>query len=213
VAIILVEPVQAEGGDHHGSPEFFRSLQKICSKHGIVFMVDEVQTGAGPTGKFWAHEHWDLPEAPDLVTFSKKMLIGGYYSKAHLRVKEPYRIFNTWMGEPSKLVALEAILNVIKKQNLVQNAAETGKYLLSGLNDLQKEFPNLMHSSRGAGTFCAFDLNDKDKRDRLIPLARDHGLVIGKCGDHSIRFRPCLVYQKHHVDITLDCLRKALKQI
>ena len=65
-------------------------------------MIDEVQTGGGPTGKMWAFEHFDLPEAPDIVSFSKKMLTGGIYHKKALRPKQSYRIFNTWVGDPGK---------------------------------------------------------------------------------------------------------------
>ena len=97
VAGVIVEPIQSEGGDHHGSAawfqvHFFRAcyrfpflatifrkqgLQDICVKNKITYLVDEVQTGGGPTGKMWAHEHFNLREAPDIVTFSKKMLTGG----------------------------------------------------------------------------------------------------------------------------------------
>ena len=88
MAAVLVEPIQAEGGDHHASPQFFHSLQQLCKQHHLTFIVDEVQTGAGPTGKWWAHEHWNLPESPDIVTFSKKMMLGGFYYKSDLRVLE-----------------------------------------------------------------------------------------------------------------------------
>lgn len=79
VAGIVVEPIQAEGGDNEGSPSFFQNLQRIAKKHGAALLIDEVQTGGGPTGKFWCHEHFNLDCPPDLVTFSKKMMIGGYY--------------------------------------------------------------------------------------------------------------------------------------
>jgi len=79
VAGVLVEPVQSEGGDNHASPEFFQALQMLCKEFGMAFIIDEVQTGCGSSGKFWAHEHWNLPTSPDLVSFSKKMLTGGLY--------------------------------------------------------------------------------------------------------------------------------------
>ena len=90
--------MQAEGGDHHGSPAWFQGLQEICKRHDIVFLVDEVQTGGGPTGKMWCHEWFDLPEPPDIVTFSKKMLTGGLYHKSELRPRQPWRVFNTWVS-------------------------------------------------------------------------------------------------------------------
>jgi 4-aminobutyrate aminotransferase / (S)-3-amino-2-methylpropionate transaminase len=85
VAGVIIEPVQAEGGDHHASPQFFQGLQKLTKKHGAALIVDEVQTGGGVSGKFWCHENFDLPEPADLVTFSKKMLTGGYYSLPEFR--------------------------------------------------------------------------------------------------------------------------------
>lgn len=78
VAVLVIEPMQAEGGDNHASPNFFRQLQKICQENGAAFIVDEVQTGGGNIGNMWMHESWDLPTPPDAVTFSKKMMTGGY---------------------------------------------------------------------------------------------------------------------------------------
>lgn len=79
IAALIVEPIQSEGGDNHASNAFFHGLQKLLKKHEILFIVDEVQTGVGATGKFWAHEHWDLPSPPDMVTFSKKFQAAGWY--------------------------------------------------------------------------------------------------------------------------------------
>ena len=88
---MIVEPIQSEGGDHHGSNAWFQGLQKICAKHDIVYLMDEVQTGGGPTGKLWAHEYFELDGSPDIVTFSKKMLTGGFYNKPELSPKHSYR--------------------------------------------------------------------------------------------------------------------------
>lgn len=79
VAGIIVEPIQSEGGDNEASPEFFQQLQQIAKKNGAAFLIDEVQTGGGPSGKMWCHEHFNLPTPPDIVTFSKKMQMGGYF--------------------------------------------------------------------------------------------------------------------------------------
>lgn len=101
VAAIVIEPVQSEGGDNHASPAYFRGLREITKKHNILMIVDEVQTGVGATGKFWAHEHWNLSTPPDMVTFSKKAQTAGYYfGRQDLRPNKPYRQFNTWMGQP-----------------------------------------------------------------------------------------------------------------
>jgi 4-aminobutyrate aminotransferase/(S)-3-amino-2-methylpropionate transaminase len=99
VAAVIIEPVLAEGGDKHASDAYFRQLRLIAKTHGAYFIVDEVQTGVGATGKFWAHEHWGLQEGeePDFVTFSKKMQASGIYHKKELRPNQAYRIYGTWM--------------------------------------------------------------------------------------------------------------------
>lgn len=85
VAGIVVEPIQSEGGDNEASPEFFQELQRIAKKHGAGLLIDEVQTGGGPTGKMWCHEHFNLETPPDIVTFSKKMQLGGYYHNLDMK--------------------------------------------------------------------------------------------------------------------------------
>ena len=125
VAGMVVEPIQSEGGDNHGSPYFFQNLQRIAKKNNIVFLIDEVQTGLGATGKMWAHEHFNLDESPDIMTFSKKMQIGGYYMKEQY-LTEPYRVFNTWLGDPIRVLYLEAILNVVRRENLIEHNRVTG---------------------------------------------------------------------------------------
>jgi 4-aminobutyrate aminotransferase/(S)-3-amino-2-methylpropionate transaminase len=95
-AAIIVEPIQSEGGDNHASPAFFKGLRAITRKHDILMIVDEVQTGVGATGKFWAHDHWDMQDPPDMVTFSKKAQAAGYYyGNPELRPNKAYRQFNT----------------------------------------------------------------------------------------------------------------------
>jgi 4-aminobutyrate aminotransferase/(S)-3-amino-2-methylpropionate transaminase len=89
-------------------------------------LIDEVQTGLGATGKFWAHEHFDLPTTPDVVTFAKKMQIGGYFYKDSFRPDQPYRIMNTWLGDPGRVAFLEAILKTVKRDNLIELNLKTG---------------------------------------------------------------------------------------
>lgn len=84
VAGVIIEPIQAEGGDNHASPKFFQQLQRLTQKYGAALLIDEVQTGGGPTGKMWCHEHFNLDSPPDIVTFSKKMQMGGYYHSKEL---------------------------------------------------------------------------------------------------------------------------------
>ena len=197
-AAVVVEPIQSEGGDNHASPAFFRALRELARKHNILFIVDEVQTGVGATGKFWAHEHWDLPLPPDMVTFSKKAQAAGYfYSDARLRPQKAYRQFNTWMGDPARAIMFKAMLNEIEGKNLVRNTAVVGEYLHSGLLRLQERYPDMVLNLRGEGqgTFIAFDC---PRRDEIIRKSKSSGLNIGGCGERTIRLRPMLVFQHYH---------------
>ncbi|KAF3818948.1 hypothetical protein GH733_012365 [Mirounga leonina] len=204
VAGIIVEPIQSEGGDNHASDDFFRKLRDISRKHGCAFLVDEVQTGGGCTGKFWAHEHWGLADPADVMTFSKKMMTGGFFHKEEFRPNAPYRIFNTWLGDPSKNLLLAEVINIIKREDLLNNAAHAGKALLTGLLDLQARYPQFISRVRGRGTFCSFDTPDETIRNKLILIARNKGVVLGGCGDRSIRFRPTLVFRDHHAHLFLN---------
>ncbi|XP_056144398.1 4-aminobutyrate aminotransferase, mitochondrial [Lampris incognitus] len=212
VAGIVIEPIQAEGGDNHASPAFFKSLRNIARKHGCAFHVDEVQTGGGATGKFWAHEHWGMEDPADIVSFSKKLLTGGYYYKDELQADKPYRIFNTWMGDPSKNLLLVEVLNVIRRENLLEEVTRSGKALLQGLCELQARYPNLLSRARGQGSFCAIDVCDDPTRNDIILKARNKGALLGGCGDRSIRFRPALVFKEYHVHMFLNIFNDVLAQ-
>ncbi|KAG7164117.1 4-aminobutyrate aminotransferase-like, partial [Homarus americanus] len=210
VAGIVVEPIQAEGGDNHASPEFFRELQQIAKRTGAALLIDEVQTGGGPTGKIWCHEHFDFPEAPDIVTFSKKMMTGGYYLKEEFRPRQAYRIYNTWMGDPSKIIMLEEVIQVINRDRLLENVKETGAVLMKGIQGLEQRFPGHINSVRGRGTFIAFNGSDAAKRDSIISKLKLLGIHAGGCGTQTVRMRPALIFQPHHAHIFLDKLETTL---
>lgn len=212
-AAIMVEPIQSEGGDNHASPSFFQGLRALTREHNILFIVDEVQTGIGATGKFWAHEHWNLDEPPDMVTFSKKAQTAGYYyGRPDLRPNKPYRQFNTWMGDPSKALLFRAIVNEVERLDLVENTKQTGEYLFGGLTALSERFPGHIQNLRGMGqgTFIAFD---SPKRDEFLKRAKMFGINLGGSGERAVRLRPMLIFQKHHADIFLDGCEKILQSI
>ncbi|KAK1877835.1 4-aminobutyrate aminotransferase mitochondrial [Dissostichus eleginoides] len=213
VAGVVIEPIQAEGGDNHASSDFFRGLRDIARKHGCAFHVDEVQTGGGTTGKMWAHEHWGLEDPADIVSFSKKLLTGGYYYKDEFQADKAYRIFNTWMGDPSKNLILSEVLNVIRRENLLEEVTRSGKALMNGLFELQAQYPGMLSSARGVGTFCAIDICDDETRNRILNTARDKGILLGGCGDRSIRFRPALVFKEYHVHLFLNIFNDVLAQL
>ena len=199
LAAVIIEPIQGEGGDRHASPDFFRKLRALTTKHEVTFIVDEVQTGGGGTGPFWAHESWDLPEPPDIVTFSKKMQLGGYYFREELFPKEPWRIFNTFLGDPIRGAQLEVIIEVIERDGLLEHVRRTGHTLVQELEALQARHPGLLSQARGAGTYAAIDVRDGATRDRMVHALQQRGVEAGGSGSQSIRFRPALVFQDRHV--------------
>uniref|UniRef100_A0A183BP13 Gamma-amino-N-butyrate transaminase n=1 Tax=Globodera pallida TaxID=36090 RepID=A0A183BP13_GLOPA len=183
VAALIVEPIQCEGGDHHGTTASI-SLWTKC-KRAAAFAAH-----FGPTSNGICRRHPILDE---------------------LRVNEPYRIYNTWMGEPTKLVLLQRVVDVIKREHLVAKAGELGAKLLAGLKELESRHPNLVMNSRGLGTLCSFDMPNTAVRDGFLKKAMSKGLLIGGCGDATVRFRPALVFTKRHLDIALALLDEALK--
>ena len=210
-AAVIVEPIQSEGGDNHASPAFFRGLRDITKKHGVLLIVDEVQTGVGATGKFWAHEHWDLPTPPDMVTFSKKAQTAGYYfGNPELRPNKPYRQFNTWMGDPARALLFRGIINEIERLDLVNHTAKVGDYLFGKLEGLAKKYPGQFENLRGKnrGTFIAFD---NPRRDEFLKRAKTFGVNIGGSGASAVRLRPMLIFEQHHADILLEALEKIVK--
>ena len=198
VAAVIVEPIQSEGGDNHASPAFFQGLRAIATKHNIIFIVDEVQTGIGATGAMWAHDHWNLPSPPDIVTFSKKAQAAGYYFRdAALRPNRPYRQFNTWMGDPSKAILMRAIVQEIHHRDLIAHTKRTGTYLFDGLERLAQRFPAEIMNLRGKdrGTFIAFD---SPRRDEVVRSCKRRGVNIGGSGERAVRLRPMLIFEPGH---------------
>ncbi|XP_055329153.1 4-aminobutyrate aminotransferase, mitochondrial-like [Paramacrobiotus metropolitanus] len=211
VAGVVVEPIQAEGGDVHGSPNFFRELQRITKKNGAALLIDEVQTGGGSTGTLWAHEQFGLESPPDIVTFSKKMTTGGYYYTDEMHMSEAYRIFNTWLGDPTKIMLLEEFVKVMQRDNLLDVVRRTSSTLEAGLGDIQHQFPKLVANSRGRGTFRAFDLPSMEARDKFVNEMRNAGVQIGGSGPNSVRLRPALIFQPRHAELFLDIMSQVLR--
>ncbi|KAF2840260.1 4-aminobutyrate aminotransferase [Patellaria atrata CBS 101060] len=210
-AAAIIEPVQSEGGDNHASASFFRGIRALTRKHNILMIVDEVQTGVGATGKFWAHEHWNLQDPPDMVTFSKKAQTAGYYfGRDDLRPNKPYRQFNTWMGDPARALLFRAIIDEIGRLDLVENTRVTGDYLFDGLEQLAKAYPEEFRNLRGKGkgTFIAWD---SPRRDEVLKKAKEVGINIGGSGEKAVRLRPMLVFQRHHADLLLEGVEKIVK--
>lgn len=213
VAGIMVEPIQAEGGDHHGSPYFFQELDKLRKRYDISLLIDEVQTGGGSSGTMWCHEQFEMPYGPDIVTFSKKMLSGGIYHNREHRPAQPGRVQNTWIGDAHKIIMLEQVLNVIREEDLLGLTRNSGQVLMDGLTDLQQRYPGVMSAARGRGTLIAADCPTVETRDKVVGGMRKAGVLIGGCGESTLRFRPSLTFEPRHAATVVEKLEGVLQSI
>ncbi|MBI4605868.1 MAG: L-lysine 6-transaminase [Planctomycetes bacterium] len=214
IAAIIIEPIQCEGGDNHFRAELLQALRRVADEEDALLIFDEVQTGFGMTGRFWAYEHFGV--VPDILCFGKKSQVCGIM--AGPRVDEvadnvfrvSSRLNSTWGGGLADMVRCQIILEVIDAEGLVGNAARTGARLLRGLEALGEEMPAKVSNARGRGLLCAFDCPDREGRDALIARARRHGLLILPCGDSSVRLRPPLTLSAEEADEGVRRLREAL---
>lgn len=213
IAALLIEPIQSEGGDNHASAEFFQGLRDITLKHGSLLIIDEVQTGVGATGSFWAHEHFNITPAPDMVTFSKKFQSAGYYFHDPKIVPNiAYRQFNTWCGDPARMILAGSIGQEIVKNDLVANAAKVGGYLYEKLEKLADKYPKYLKDLRGKNraTFIAWSFEDGATRNKFLADMKTVGINIGGCAEDSVRLRPTLVFEEKHADILVAGIEKIL---
>jgi L-lysine 6-transaminase len=216
IAGLIIEPIQGEGGDNHFRNEFFTELRKICDAHEIMFIMDEVQTGIGLTGKFWAHEHFDAK--PDIICFGKKTQVCGMLVSTrvdeveHNVFQEASRLNSTFGGNLIDMVRFSHILEIIDDENLVENARLRGEELRFGLETLCLDYPNIIGNARGRGLMCAFDLQDTVQRDQLRKDLLSEKLLVVGCGVNSIRFRPHLIILAEEVQMVLRIIRKVLRR-
>ena len=208
IAGMIIEPIQAEGGDRHASNDYFIKLRQLALDRDITFIVDEVQTGVGSTGKMWGHQYWsdDKKYLPDIITFSKKMQMSGYFCKSEYKTDSPFQTFNTWMGDPFKIILSNQIYNIIVEENLLENSINIGEYLMDELFKVENKTGRI-RNIRGKGLFIAFDCdNNFLLKDRLI----ENNINIGTCGNQSIRLRPSLTLSQKDVDFFIHKLKKSL---
>ena len=215
IACIIMEPIQSEGGDRHFRLEFHQALYDMAQRNDALFIYDEIQTGIGMTGKFWAHEYY---VRPDILAFGKKTQVCGILVndkidnvKSHC-FNTSSRLNSTWGGNLVDMVRFGQILNIIEEDQLVTNALNVGSYLLDQLKSLSQVFPQ-MKNVRGLGLLCAFDLKDSATRDNVLNVCRDYHLLLLGSGSHSIRFRSPLIVSKPDVDEGIQRLSDALKKI
>lgn len=195
IAAIIIEPIQGEGGDNHFRPELFKELRRLADQHDAMLIYDEVQTGLGLTGAWWAYQHHGIQ--PDIVCFAKKMQVGGIMVSNRVdEVKDNVfqksgRINSTWGGSLVDMVRCTRILEIIVEDELVENAKARGEELLAALHGIQERRP-FVTNARGKGLMCAIDLPDTATRDAVVKSCLESGMIVLPCGPRSVRFRPTL---------------------
>lgn len=217
IAAFIMEPIQGEGGDNHFRKEYIQAVQEICRKNDIMFIVDEVQTGVGVTGKWWAHEHFDVQ--PDIMAFGKKMKVCGIMVGTKVdEVKDNVfhvssRINSTWGGNIVDMVKAQRIIEIIHEDKLVENAAKMGNVMLKTLHELEEKYPDKISNVRGRGIFDAFDLSTTEMRDKFFKEVYKNGLLTLKCGAKGIRFRPPLIVGENEITMAQEIMNRTLKEL
>ncbi|HEX7748196.1 MAG TPA: 4-aminobutyrate--2-oxoglutarate transaminase [Bordetella sp.] len=222
VAAILVEPVQGEGGFNVAPPEFLQALRSLCDRHGILLIVDEIQTGFGRTGKMFAIEHSGV--VPDLMTMAKSlaggMPLSGVCGRAQIMdAPVPGALGGTYAGNPLALASALAVLDIIDAENLVERASVTGDRLRATLNDLAASMPAIAQV-RGLGAMIAVEFRhpedgrpDPELTAQIQKRALRNGLLLLTCGVYGnvIRFLFPLTIEDAVLDEGLHILSEAIR--
>ena len=220
VAAIFIEPVQGEGGYVIAPTPFMQELRRICDKHGILLVVDEVQSGVGRTGKWWAVEHTGVQ--PDIICSAKGiasgMPLGVMMSRADIMDWVPGSHASTFGGNPVCIAAALATLDVIEKENLLQNSADVGAHMLKRMADWPKKH-RIVGDVRGRGLMIGVEIVKDQKtkeygaelRDKIVELAFERGILFLGCGPSTVRIAPPLVVTRDEADAAVDALEESIE--
>lgn len=218
VAAIILEPIQGEGGYVVAPDSFLREIRRICDQHGILLIDDEVQSGVGRTGKWWAIEHSGVE--PDIVCIAKGiasgMPLGVCLSRAEIMDWVPGSHASTFGGNPVSLSAAAATLDIVEREGM-RNAASVGAAILERLRTWVGKYPHV-GEVRGRGLMIAIELVRSKRtrepvpalRDRVIELAFHRGLLLLGCGETSIRICPSLLIRPDEAEMGLNILEQCI---
>ncbi len=210
IAYIIMEPIQGEGGYKIPNKDFIRTIYETASKNKIPVISDEIQSGLGRTGKWWAIEHFGLK--PDVITSAKALGVGATISRKEMFPAESGRISSTWAeGNLMASAVGYTTIGVIQKQKLLENATAMGNYLVKQLKHLAAN--PLYSNARGIGLMDAVDVATPQIRDAVVNESLKRGLVIIGCGYKSIRFLPPLDVTKREIDIAMGILEDAGEKV
>jgi predicted acetylornithine/succinylornithine family transaminase len=207
---VYLEPVQGESGIYPADREYLPQVAELCRKERILFMVDEVQTGFGRTGKYWAYEHYGVE--PDVVTTAKALAgglpIGACLAKPDAAVLQPGDHGCTFGGNPFSCAGAIAALSALDEHGYVENAARQGEHLLKGLREHQRGSKSVA-DVRGLGLMIAIELGVPEAR-AVFDRCLEAGLVINPVGDTILRLLPPVIITASQADEALGILKKAL---
>jgi len=219
VAAIILEPIQGEGGYVVAPTNFLQEIRRICDRHGILLIVDEVQAGAGRTGKWWSIEHSGVQ--PDMVCIAKGiasgMPLGICMTRAEVMDWVPGSHASTFGGNPVCIAAALATMDIIEREGM-RNAATVGAKMLERMSGWVAKHPTV-GEVRGRGLMIGIEIVKDQKsrtpagpmRDRIVELAFERGLLFLGCGETSIRLSPPLILTQEEADIALDVLEECIQ--
>jgi L-lysine 6-transaminase len=214
IAALIIETIQGEGGDNHFRPEFFAEIRRLADEHEFLFILDEIQSGMGITGKMWAIEHMGVK--PDIIVFGKKAQVCGIIVGPRIDdvadnvFNEESRINSTWGGDLTDMVRATRMLEIMQEDKLLDHTTKMGERLLAGLYSLADSSKGFVSNVRGRGMMVAFDVPDKAKRDDVIERMKENGVFALKSGNHSIRFRGMLDTPAEIIDKAVEIVGKSL---
>ncbi len=211
-AFVIMEIVQGEGGYNIASRKFVQNVKEETKRYRIPLIVDEVQSGLGRTGEWWAFQHYDLE--PDIIASAKGLQVGVAVFSEKFDPKEKAAISSTW-GGGSRIdlaVGLKTI-EIIERDKLVKNAYRMGKYIVDRLKNLKERYPEFIVDVRGLGLMIGVELDTKDNRDFIEEKAFKDGLLLLGCGEKTIRIAPPLNITEEEADKGLDILEAQINRL
>lgn len=204
IGFVIIEPVQGEGGYHIALKDMMRDLSSLSKKYRVPLIVDEVQTGIGRSGKWWAYQHYDF--RPSIIACAKALQVGAVVARKEYFPSEPGAISTTWGGGQVLDMALGIeTIQIIKDEKLLPHVTKMGKYLVQRLHEIDVFQP------RGLGLLCAFDLETKALRNNVVLEAVKHGLVVLGCGERSVRVIPPYIVTEKEIDTAIEILDTSVR--